>query len=301
MVRHTKFKDFYKLWIYLFFFLACLAFILPMILVVSVSFSSERAIVGANAGYSLFPREISLEAYRMAFANPETVINAYMVTAGQSFLGTLLSCVVMGMVAYPLSRSQFAYKGVITFIIFFTMLFGGGLIPTYIIYTQWYKLGDSFWVYILPGLAGGAWNTLIVRTFFKSLPEALFESAKIDGAGELRIFFKIAVPLSKPVFATVGFMMLVTRWNDWNTSLVYIRSQNLYTLQYLLQRILNEAQFLNALMTNPIPGIDTSQFQLPAETLRYAICVIAAGPMIVIFPFFQKYFSKGMTVGAVKG
>lgn len=291
----------YKLIIHLFFILLCLSFVIPMIMVVSISFSSERSITGGNAGYSLLPREFSMQAYKLAFNNPDSMVKAYALTAAQAFLGTFLTCIVVGMVAYPLSRSNFAYKGIVTFIVFFTMLFGGGLIPTYIIYTQWYHLGDSFWVYVLPGLAGGAWNTLIVRTFFKGLPEALFESAKIDGARELTIFFRIAVPLSKPVFATIGFMMLVGKWNDWNTSLIYIRNQDLYTLQYLLQRVLNEAQFINSLMTNPIPGVNVTQFTLPAETLRYALCVIAAGPMLIIFPFFQKYFAAGLTVGAVKG
>lgn len=293
----------YKIIIHMFFLLTSLCYLLPMVLVISISFSSEASITGGNMGYSLFPKVFSLEAYKMAFANPDAILTAYMVTASQAILGTFLTCIVTGMVAYPLSRSNFAYKGVITFIVFFTMLFSGGLIPTYIIFNQWYHLGDSFWVYVLPGLAGGAWNTLIVRTFFKSLPESLFECAKIDGASELRIFFTIAVPLSKPVFATIGFILLVAKWNDWNTALVYIRNHNLYTLQYLLQRILNEVQFINSLMTNPIEGLDISQVQsnLPAETLRYALCVIAAGPMVIVFPFFQKYFAKGLTIGAVKG
>lgn len=279
----------------------CLTFVVPMILVISISFSSEASVTAVGAGYSLIPKEFSLEAYQLAFANPKTVTYGYIVTISQSFLGTFLSCIVMGMVAYPLSRSNFAYKGVITFIVFFTMLFGGGMIPTYIVYTQFYGLRDNFLVYILPGLAGGAYYTLIVRTFFKGLPESLFESAKIDGARELTIFFRIAVPLSKPVFATVAFMMLVAKWNDFQTSMIYITNQNLYTLQYLLQRILNEAQYLNGLMSNPIPGVDASQFKQPAETLRYAMCVIAAGPMLLIFPFFQKYFATGLTIGAVKG
>lgn len=291
----------YKIWINLFFILMCLLFVVPMILVISISFSSEASVTAVGAGYSLIPKEFSLEAYQLAFANPKTVTYGYIVTISQSFLGTFLSCIVMGMVAYPLSRSNFAYKGVITFIVFFTMLFGGGMIPTYIVYTQFYGLRDSFLVYILPGLAGGAYYTLIVRTFFKGLPESLFESAKIDGARELTIFFRIAVPLSKPVFATVAFMMLVAKWNDFQTSMIYITNQNLYTLQYLLQRILNEAQYLNGLMSNPIPGVDVTQFKQPAETLRYAMCVIAAGPMLLIFPFFQKYFATGLTIGAVKG
>lgn len=293
----------YKLLIHLFFLITSLTFILPLVMVISISFSSEASVTAVNAGgYSLLPKEFSLDAYRLAFKNPTQVVNGYIVTIAESFIGTFLTCVVAGMVAYPLSRSNFAYKGPITFFIFFTMLFGGGTIPTYIVYTRWYHLGDTFWIYILPGIAGGAWNTLMIRTFFKSVPESLFESAKIDGARELTTFFKIAVPLSKPVFATVAFMMLVSKWNDWQTSLIYIRNQNLYTLQYFLQRILNEAEFLKSIASMEGGGrIDTSQFNKPTETLKYALCVIAAGPMLAIFPFFQKYFSKGMTIGAVKG
>jgi len=278
-------------------------FILPMIMVISISFSSEQAVMSAGGGFSLLPKDFTLDAYRLVFANMEQMATAYIVTASQAFLGTFLSLIVMGMVGYALSRSNFAYKKPITFFIFFTMLFSGGLIPTYIVYTRWFGLADSFWVYILPGLSGGAWYTLIIRTFFKSIPESLFESARIDGAGELGIFFRIAVPLSKPVFATLGFMMIVVKWNDWFTSLVYIRSHNLYTLQFLLQRVLNQAAFVNAMITNPPAGISVQDFQtsLPLETLKFALCVIAAGPMLIIFPFFQKYFATGLTIGAIKG
>ena len=291
----------YKILIHLFFIFFSLTFIIPMILVISISFSSEGSVTAVNAGYSLLPKEWSLDAYRLAFKNPERIARGYLVTSAQAFLGTFCSCVVCGMIAYPLSRSNFAYKGPITFIVFFTMLFSGGMIPSYIVYTRWYHLGDSFWIYILPGLAGGAWNTLMIRTFFKGLHESLFESARIDGAQELSIFFRIAVPLSKPVFATVGFMMLVGKWNDWNTSLIYIRNPDLYTLQYFLQRILNETEFLKSLVNNPLAGsIGQIYVAQPAETLKYALCVIAAGPMLIIFPFFQKYLAKGMTVGAIK-
>ncbi|MBO5197804.1 MAG: carbohydrate ABC transporter permease [Lachnospiraceae bacterium] len=295
----------YKIGIHIFFILFSLLFILPMIMVVSVSFSSEDAVTSTFGGYSLLPREFTLDAYKLAFKNPETVINGYIVTIITSIAGTLLNLMSAGMCAYALARPNFRYKKIVTFIVFFTMLFGGGTIPTYIIYTKYYHLGNTIWVYILPALSGGAWNILMIRTFMQSLPESLFESAKIDGAAELTIFWKIGLPLSKPVFATVAFTGLIGRWNDWSTSLVYIRDSRLYTLQYSLQKILNEAEFLKALVKNPLfqnAGIDISEVAAePTETLKYAMCVIAAGPMLVIFPFFQKYFEKGMVVGAVKG
>lgn len=295
----------YKILIHLFFILFSLCFILPIVMVVSISLSSESSVTAMGAGYSLLPRDFSLEAYKLAFANPTRILRAYAVTIAESVLGTAGSLILCGMLAYSISRTNFAYKKVITFIVFFTMLFNGGLIPTYIVYTRYYHLGDSFWVYILPGIAGGAWNTLMVRTFFQGIPESLFESAKIDGASELKIFWKIALPLSKPVFATVGFMTLVGKWNDWNTSLVYIRNSSLHTLQYLLQRILNEAEMVKNLAQEGM--IDTGAIDVstlvttPTETMRYALCVIAAGPMLLVFPLFQKYFVKGTTIGAVKG
>lgn len=281
--------------------LLCACFVIPLILVISASFSSEEAL--ALGGFSLIPREGTLEAYRSAFANGERMIRAYVVTIAQAGLGTLLACIVAGLMAYPLSRSNFRFKGVLTAFVFITMLFSAGMIPRYIVFAKYYGISNSFWVYILPGITGGAWNTLIFRTFFKSLPESLFESAHLDGASELRIFFRIVVPLSTPVFATISFMLLVSRWNDYSTSMIYIRDETLYTLQYLLQRLMKEADFLKNLANNSelAGNVDISGMSLPSESLKYAMCVIAAGPMLVIFPFFQKYFSQGLTVGAVKG
>ena len=292
------------IFIHLFFILVSLAFILPLLLVVSISLSDESYVTNMAYGYSLLPRGFTLIAYQTAFANTRQIVTAYLVTSSQAVLGTVLSCLVLGMVAYPLSRSNFAFKGIVTFIVFFTMLFNAGLIPTYVVYANTFGFLDNYWVYILPGLAGGAWYTLLVRTFFKQIPESLFESAKIDGAREITCFFRIAAPLSKPVFATVGFMMLKAKWNDWMTSLIYIRNPDLYTLQYLLQRIISELEFIKGLMARPPAGIDTqvlTNYKLPAETVRYAVCVIAAGPMLIVFPLFQKYLVKGLTVGAVKG
>lgn len=295
----------YKILIHLFFILFSFCFIIPLILVISISFSSEASVTAASGGYSLLPKDFTLDAYKMAFANSTQIIRGYVITFAQAGLGTVLQIFFAGMIAYALSRSNFDFKGPISFIVFFTMLFGGGTIPTYIVYASYYNLDDTFWIYILPGIAGGAWNTLMIRTFFKGLPESLFESAKLDGASEFCTFRKIAVPLSKAVFATVGFTTLVAKWNDWSTTLVYIRNENLYTLQYLLQRILNEAQFLRDLANNTdflSVGMDVDKIaQQPTETLKYAMCVIAAGPMLIVFPFFQKYFVKGTTIGAVKG
>lgn len=300
-MKKKKKIDGFNIGLHLFFILFCACFIIPLVLVISASFTSEGAL--ALGGFSLLPREFTLEAYRSAFANGERMIRAYIVTIAQAGLGTFLACVICGMMAYPLSRTNFRFKGFLTGFIFITMLFSAGMIPRYIVFAKYYGLNDSFLVYILPGITGGAWNTLIFRTFFKGLPESLFESAHMDGAKELTVFFKIVVPLSTPVFASIAFMTLVTKWNDYSTSMIYIRDEKLYTLQFLLQRIMKEADFLkNLANSGELAGIvNIENMLLPSENLKYAMCIIAAGPMLVIFPFFQKYFSQGLTVGAVKG
>lgn len=285
--------------LYIFFFLMCACFVLPLIVVISASFTSEQALT--SGGFSLLPRDFTLDAYKSAFSSGTRVLRAYGVTIFQAVVGTVLSSLVAALAAYPLSRSNFRYRRPITVFIFFTMLFSAGMIPNYIIFAKYYKLADSIWIYILPGITGGAWNTMVFRTFFKGLPETLFEAAYLDGASELRIFFSVVLPLSTPVFASLGFMALVARWNDYTTSMIYIRNESLYTLQYLLQRMMDQAEFMKNLANNPMMSgsvsLDTSM--LPSESLKFAMCVIAAGPMLVVFPFFQKYFAQGLTIGAV--
>lgn len=288
----------YNTLIYLFFIVFSLSFVIPFILVLSVSFSSEEAI--RSYGYSLIPNRFELTAYRFVFSNPEQIVNSYQVTAFQAAFGTLLSVLLMALCAYPLSRKDFSYRGPITFFIFFTMIFGGGLVPTYILITQYLSIDNTVWVYILPLLAN-AFHIIIMRTFFQQIPSSFRESAKIDGANELRIFFQIIVPISKPVLATISLLGVLERWNNWFTALIYIRRPELYSLQYLLQRILMQAEFVRA-MAREMPGnIDLADMQVPTESMRFAMAVVAAGPMLVVFPFFQKYFVKGLTIGGVKG
>ena len=274
-----------------------LTYILPLILMISISFSSEDAIV--DFGYTLLPKVFSLDAYKICFQNSHQLIQSYKVTAVFSILGTFLATLVQSLMAYPLSRPNFKLKRFVTTYIFITMLFSGGLVPSYILNTRYLHLNNSFWVYIFPALMS-AWNVIVFRTFFQGLPEGMVEAAKIDGASEIRIFFRIILPLSTPVLASLGFMTLVGKWNDWNTSLLYIRDADLYSLQYLLQRILREVEYVKSLR-DTAAGMLLNVDNLPSESMRYAMAVLAAGPMLVIFPFFQKYFAKGMTVGAVKG
>lgn len=273
-----------------------LTYILPILLMLSISFSSESSIM--DYGYQLIPKEWSLGAYKLAFKDPNQIINSYKVTIGYSLLGTFLSIFVQSLMAYPLARNNFPHKKFVTVYLMITMFFSGGLVPSYILNTQYLKLGNSFWIYIFPSLMS-AWNVILFKTFFKALPDGLIEAAKLDGASEYRVFFTIVIPLSTPIIACNAFTTLLAKWNDWNTSLLYIRNSNLYSLQYLLQRIINEADYIKKMQGTGMEAFVGSE--TPSETLRYAIAIIAAGPMMIVFPFFQKYFAEGLVVGSVKG
>ena len=283
----------------IYFILTSLLFIIPFVLIISASLTKESVLL--EKGYKLIPSVFSGDAYKYVFRSPKQLITSYEVTIIFSFTATFFGVIIMAMMAYPLSRSSYKYRKGLTFFIFFTMLFSGGLVPTYIWITRYLHLGDTIWVYILPCLVN-AFHVIIIRTFFQGLPPSLVESAKIDGAREIQIFFKIIIPLSKPVIATISLLMLLGRWNDWNTALIYIKSKNLYSLQYLLQKILREVQFVKDMaQSSPVAGMDLDLTNIPSETIRFAMCIVAAGPMLIVFPFFQKYFAKGLTVGAVKG
>lgn len=279
----------------IFFIITSLTYILPLVLMISISVSSESAIT--EFGYTFIPKELGFDGYKAVFKNPKQLLDSYKITIIFSVTATFLSMLFKAMAAYPLSRRTYMFKKQTTMYMFFTMLFSGGLVPSYIINTKYLHLDNSIWIYILPGLVA-AWDIFIMRTFFQGLPNGLVEAAKIDGASEFRIFFTIIIPLSTPVLASLGFMYLVGKWNDWNTALLYIRDTELYSLQYLLQRILREADFINSMAKQ---GMSTGDMTMPTETTRYAMAVLAAGPMMVIFPFFQKYFAQGLTIGSVKG
>ena len=284
-----------QLILHLVFIAMMITYIVPFLLCISISFSDEKAM--SAYGYSIIPKVFSLEAYRMVFKNPTQLLRSYEVTILFTAISTLLAVVVMALLAYPLSRPAYRYKSVLSFYVFFTMLFSGGMVPTYLLNVRYLHLDDTFWIYILPGLIS-AYHVMIIRTNYRAIPNELVEAAKVDGAGELFICFRIIMPLSKPVLASIGFLFLVTKWNDWMTSMLYVRDTNLYSLQYLLQRILDEVQYLKQLAET---GASMGGEVFPTEGFRYAMAIVAAGPVLVIFPFFQKHFAKGMTLGGVKG
>ncbi len=295
-MKKTKKISIGKIFLHVFMILLMCTYVLPIILMISISISSEDAI--AQYGYTIFPKVVSFDAYRQAFANPDQMLQSYKVTIIFSLTATFLGMLMQSLMAYPLSRPNYKFKKFLSKYMLVTMIFGGGLVPHYILYTQYLHLNDTIWIYIFPALSS-TWNVIIYKTFFQGLPEGLVEAAKLDGASELRIFFRIILPLSTPVLATLGFSALVGKWNDWNTSLLYIRDPDLYSLQFLLQKILREITYIKKLQEEGSSLISTES--MPEESMKYAMAMIAAGPMLVIFPFFQKYFSKGMVVGSIKG
>lgn len=274
----------------------CILILIPFLLVVSVSLSSEKDI--AEFGYQLIPKNIDLSAYKYVFQNPTAILNAYKVTAIFSFLGTFLSVLFMAMAAYSLSARDLAGRGFFSMFFYFTMLFSGGLVPSYILITQYLHLNNTIWVYILPGLIS-PWNVFMMRTFFSQIPKEIFESASMDGASEYRIFFQMVIPLSKPVIATMLLLGFLARWNDWNTAMLYIDDEKLISLQYLLQRIMKNMEVLQ--QSEGMMQSMVSAAEIPTESARMAMAVVVAGPALFVFPFFQKYFVKGLTVGSVKG
>ena len=277
------------------FIILCALMIYPLLMVIAVSLTKESDVV--LHGYKLIPKEITFTAYEYVFKNPERVINAYKVTAIFSFLGMFLSVLLMAMIAYPLSNRRFKLRKQLNFFLYFTMLFNGGLVPTYILITKYLQLADTIWVYILPGLIS-PWYVFMMRTFFSDIPEEMLEAVKIDGGNQFISFFGFVIPLSKPVLATVALFIFLTRWNDWNTSMLYINNPDLYSLQFLLQDIM---QNISLLQNNETASMMLSMEEIPSETVRMAMAMIVAGPALLIFPFFQKYFTKGLTVGSVKG
>lgn len=279
----------------LFFIILALIFILPLMIVVSISFSKESDIY--NFGYSLIPKNFTITAYKVLLADLSKIINAYKVSSIVSAIGTILSLFLSAAYAYVISRTEFKLAKFFSFVIVFTMLFGGGLVPYYILVTQYLHLQDTYAVLIL-ALFGNAFYILVLKSYFYSIPDSIIESAYIDGAREITIFTRIVLPLSKPGLATVGLFTMYSYWNDWYNALLFINRATMAPLQYLLQIMMTTIDVLTQNM-DKIPGGITGEM-LPAETTRMAMVVVAIGPMLLVFMFLQKYFVRSLTLGAVK-
>lgn len=280
----------------LIFVLICLCYVLPLLLVVTISLTDKATL--SNSGFTLLPANPSLASYRAIFAKPEQILDAYGVTIFFTVLTTAGAIFMQSTIAYALSRRDFALRKPITFIIFFTTLFGGGMVPSYILNTSYLHLGNTIWIYIVPSLVS-VWNVIVLRTNFQGIPDGLVEAATIDGAGEWRICFSFVLPLSLPALASIGFLTFIAKWNEWFTCQLYIKNVKLYSLQFLLQKLLKEAEYARQLLEAGM--INAEDVEIPSESYRFAMAVVAMGPMLFVFPFFQKYFAKGLTLGAVKG
>ena len=268
--------------------------ILPFILLVTASFTDNNTAV--REGYSYLPSVWSLEAYQYILKNAGMIFNAYKMTILSTLIGTVGGVLMTCLFSYMLSQKELPGRKILTFLVLLTMLFNGGLVPTYLVYSSTFHIKDTIWALVVPNLLMNGFNIILVKNYFEnSIPGELYESARIDGAKELRIFFKIALPLSKPIMATIGLLMGITYWNDWQNGLYYLNDKSLYTIQNVLNQINQNIAYLAQ------TSVSVNVADLPTATARMAIAVIGILPVLIVYPFFQKYFVKGIVVGGVKG
>ena len=282
--------------------LALLSFfaLFPFLLLIMASITEENTL--AMYGYTIFPKQLSMEAYNYLLkpGQGEQIVHAYGVTVLVTILGTAASILVMSLLAYPLSRRDLPGGRALTFFVFFTMLFNGGLVPTYIMYTNYLHIKNSLWALLIPTLLVSAWYVMLMRTYFATnVPGAVIESAQIDGANELTIYSRIIIPMSRPIIATVGLFVGIAYWNDWYNGMIYITKPEFYSIQNLLTRMMSDIQFLsnNSSLSSAMAG----SMSIPSISVRMAIAVVGVLPIMIIYPFVQNNFVKGIAVGAVKG
>lgn len=268
--------------------------LLPFWLMLTGSFSSETAIL--RHGFSFWPREFSLTAYQTIFRGFRKIARAYGVTITVTCCGTLLAMLLTTMTGYVLTRRDFFYRSKISFFIYFTTLFSGGVIPSYILIVRYLEWKDTLLALIVPSLLS-PWYIMLMRTFMRTIPSALTEAAKIDGAGDFTIYARVILPLSKSALATVGLFIALGYWNDWYLASLYINDEALYPLQYLLYQMLSSAEFLKSAAAAGFSGV---RAQAPTETLKLATAVVVIGPIILLYPFVQKYFIQGVMIGSIK-
>lgn len=273
--------------------------ILPIILIIVASFTDETTLL-AN-GYRFFPQKYGLEAYVYLLKQSVMMLRAYKISILVTVIGTLASLVLSTTFAYPLSRKDFKYRNIFSFLVFFTMLFSGGIVPSYMMWTKFFHIKDTIWALIIPSYLMNAFNILLIRNYYSNnIPDALVEAARIDGASEFLTFRRVIVPLSVPVIATVGLFTGLAYWNDWLNGLYYINDPGLYSIQNLLIRLMNNIQYLNSGAAAGIVSGGTTG-ALPSTSVRMAIAVVGVIPVVAAYPFLQKYLIRGTVIGAVKG
>jgi len=297
----SKKSIYYQFGIHIILLLVTLIIILPFLLVFISSITDENTLI--RNGYSFFPENISLYAYQYMIRQGEKIMRAYGVTIVVTAIGTVINIAISAMLAYPLTVKTLPGRRVLTFFIFFTMLFSGGLVPSYLMYVNYFHIKNTLLALIVPNLLLSANNVLMIRSYFvTSIPDALFEASKIDGAGHFRIFSTIVLPLGKPILVTMGLFSGLAYWNDWTNGLYYLsgnQGQKLYGIQNLLNQMITDIQYLAS--GKVVGNIGAEVAKLPTTSIRMAIAFIAMLPLFIIYPFLQKYFSEGITLGAVKG
>lgn len=284
-----------QFWPYLILTIVALFAVIPFVVAISSSLSTEQRIV--TEGYSALPKGFSLDAYSYLFSNSKVILNAYAVTIIVTIVGVLVSLLLTSSTAYVISRDYLPGKKVFMFLVVFTMLFNGGLVPTYYIYTQVLHVEDTIFALIVPNLLMSAFNIIIMSNYFKNdISKSIIEAAVLDGAGEITIFFKLVIPLSTPILATVALMTAIGYWNDWQNALYYLSTPDLNTIQQVLRLMDTNMSYIS----NVGGGASAIDRTLPVTTIRMAIAVVAALPLIGVYPFFHKYFKKGIALGATK-
>ena len=271
--------------------------IIPFYLVIIYSFQAESVLV--REGYQLYIKEFSFDSYLRCLAKPDDILRAYGVTAFVTLVGTLCAVFLSTMTGYVLSRKDFPARNFFSFFFFFTTLFSGGLVPWYIICVRYLNLKNTIFALIVP-MIFSVWNMIIAKSFMNSLPAAITESAKIDGANDFTIYVRLILPLSTPLIATLALFSALAYWNDWYNCMLFITKKEMFNLQYYLQTMLNNADALRKAAAHS-NGAVTTTAQVPLEGMKMAMTVIATGPIVLLYPFVQRYFVKGLTIGAVKG
>ena len=274
---------------------------LPTLLLVTSSLSDNDSVF--RNGYSFWPKEWSLEAYRYMATQGQTIFRAYGISILTTFIGTISGLMLTAMLGYTLSRNELPGRKIINFLVFFTLLFNGGMVPTYLLYVNTLHVKNTIFALLLPNnILVNGFNVLLVRTYFNNnTPKELIESAMVDGAKEFRIFFSIIMPISKPILATVGLLIGIGYWNDWYNAMLYISDSEMFPLQYFLYEQINNIQAYRKILSSAASGAVAAAFNLPTQSLKMALTVVATGPIVFAYPFVQKYFVQGITIGAVKG
>lgn len=272
--------------------------LLPIALIIIASFTDETALL--KNGYAFFPEALSLDAYYYMVKQGIVIVRAYGISFLVTVAGTVASVVLTAMLAYPMSRKSFKYANVLSFFVFFTMLFNGGIVPSYIMWTRFFHIKNTIWALLVPNYLVTAFNVILVKNFYaNNVPDALVEAAQIDGASELQIFYKIMFPLARPVVATISLFTGLCYWNDWTNGLYYVDNEKLYSIQLLLIKIMNNIQGLKA--NSSVAMLGAGAVDLPGTSVRMAMAFIGILPILLIYPFVQKYLVEGVVIGAVKG